>query len=429
MRKLFYLLMLAAAVVSCNKSQEDNNGPLVIDIEKGLENRSLVKLSEYACAINYIPLESSLECMMCGDEYVKIAKHGDKFYFYSDVSSAPVFCFNQSGKFVRFIGTKGRAANEFRNHISDFTINHENGQMLIADIENNLLFYDSEGNYIRTASLPENSTGPSFDCSIVHNGNSNYYFIGHYDYEHSLEELAMEISKGSDDYIIHFNSSGEELGRKNLGTSYRYIERKSATRMSYETDPPRLYYTDGLVNIRKIDTIYRYDAAKDSLLCEYILNYGTLKEKGEVGKVMLLPKRTGIFLNSDKFVMFLVMFSRVNFPDMDSKYARSVFLYDKGSREIRTLDVDPNYGFAWENCGFGTMPGAPKSGYAGFVNDLDGGAPFVPRYIKDGKMYQILDAIRFMDLADKCKSPAMKKVAASMNEDSNPVLIEVVLKK
>jgi hypothetical protein len=118
----------------------------------------------------------------------------------------------------------------------------------------------------------------------------------------------------------------------------------------------------------------------------------------------------------------------MSFPDMDKKYNHSVFLYDKQSRKTTALAADPNLGLALEFCGFGIMPGAEKTGYAGFVNDLDGGAPFVPRYIKDGKMYQIMEAIRFMDLADKCKSPAMKKVAASMNEDSNPVLIEVVLK-
>ena len=108
MRKLFYLLILAVAAVSCGNSQENTSGPQVIDIEKGLANRSLVKLSEYASAINYIPLESSLECMMCGDEYTKIVKSGDMFYFYSDVGDAPVFCFNSNGKFQRFIGTKGR---------------------------------------------------------------------------------------------------------------------------------------------------------------------------------------------------------------------------------------------------------------------------------------------------------------------------------
>lgn len=428
MKKLFYLFVLALAAVSCSNSPENSSGPQVLDIEKGLANRELVKLSEYASAINYIPLESSLECMMSGDEFTKIVKSGDRFYFYSEVGDAPVACFNSNGKFQHFIGTQGRAANEFRKYVKDFVINEQTGRMLICDMEGNLLFYDKDGNYMYTASLPENSTGVGSDCSIVHNGNGNYFFIGNFEYKHTLEEIAKEISVDSDNYLIHFNSTGQELSRKSLGTTYRHIQRIAANRMTYKVDQPSLYYSDGLVNIRKTDSIYRYDTAKDTLVCEYILDYGKLQAKGEVGKVKLLPKGTGIYLNTKKFVLFLAMFGKTSFPDMEDKYARSVFLYDKESREIRSLDVDPDYGFAWVDCGFGTMPGAPKSGYAGFVNDLDGGAPFVPRYIKDGKMYQIMDAIRFMDLAEQCKSPAMKKVAASMNEDSNPVLMEVVLK-
>lgn len=424
MRKLFYLLMLAIAVVSCNKSQEDNNGPQVIDIEKGLENRSLVKLSEYASAINYIPLESSLECMMCGDEYVKIVKQADKFYFYSDVSSAPVFCFNQSGKFVRFIGTQGRAANEFRRYVKDFTINGENGQMLIADLENNLLFYDSEGNYIRTASLPHDLLSIGDDYTIIHKSGGEYMFVGF----NKCEPDGEDIIKTSDDFIVHIDSCGRELERKPVGATYGSIIIKTLYRFSLKDDPSDLYYTDGTVNIRRSDTIYTYNMEKDTLVMEYMVDYGKLQARHEDFKVLFLPKRTGLFLNADKFVIFSMLFSLRFFPDMDKKYNHSVFLYDKQSRKTTALAADPNLGLALEFCGFDFMPGAEKTGYAGFVNDLDGGAPFVPRYIKDGKMYQIMEAIRFMDLADKCKSPAMKKVAASMNEDSNPVLIEVVLK-
>ena len=181
-------------------------------------------------------------------------------------------------------------------------------------------------------------------------------------------------------------------------------------------------------NARRADTIYTYNTEKDTLVMEYLVDYGKLQTRHEEFKLMFLPKRTGLFLNSEKFVIFSLLFTLNNFPDMNKKYMTSIFLYDKESRKTIALAADPNLGLALEYCGFGVGPGAEKKGYAGFVNDLDGGAPFVPRYIKDGKMYQIMEAIRFMDLADKCKSPAMKKVAASMNEDSNPVLIEVVLK-
>ena len=64
----------------------------------------------------------------------------------------------------------------------------------------------------------------------------------------------------------------------------------------------------------------------------------------------------------------------------------------------------------------------------GMKNDIDNGAPFLPRSIVGNKMYQIIDAITFMDLASKCNSLKMKEVATKLTEESNPVLVEVTLK-
>ena len=54
--------------------------------------------------------------------------------------------------------------------------------------------------------------------------------------------------------------------------------------------------------------------------------------------------------------------------------------------------------------------------------------PFYPTYIKDGKMYQMLDAIDFIEFAEISSSAKMKEVSASLTEESNPVLVIVTLK-
>ena len=63
-----------------------------------------------------------------------------------------------------------------------------------------------------------------------------------------------------------------------------------------------------------------------------------------------------------------------------------------------------------------------------FLNDLDGGLPFWPIHIHNNKMYMACDAGKFIELSQKYNSPKMKEVAAKITEDSNPVLIEVILK-
>ena len=71
----------------------------------------------------------------------------------------------------------------------------------------------------------------------------------------------------------------------------------------------------------------------------------------------------------------------------------------------------------------------PVTKSAGFINDLDkGGISFYPIAVKDGKMYQLIDAIKFMEFAEQSSSAKMKEVAATLNEDSNPVLVIVKLK-
>ena len=67
-------------------------------------------------------------------------------------------------------------------------------------------------------------------------------------------------------------------------------------------------------------------------------------------------------------------------------------------------------------------------GGGSFFNDLDGGLPFWPIHIHNNKMYMACDAGKFIELSQKYNSQKMKEVASRINEDSNPVLIEVVLK-
>ena len=70
----------------------------------------------------------------------------------------------------------------------------------------------------------------------------------------------------------------------------------------------------------------------------------------------------------------------------------------------------------------------PKSNCTGFINNLDGGMAFYPSAIANGKMYQIVDAADFIDAAELTESEKMMDVAATLTEESNPVLIVCTLK-
>ena len=67
------------------------------------------------------------------------------------------------------------------------------------------------------------------------------------------------------------------------------------------------------------------------------------------------------------------------------------------------------------------------NGYA-FKNDLDGGLPFVIDNMFENKMYQVVDAITFIELAKKSNSKSVKEIAGKLTEESNPIVIVATLK-
>ena len=67
-------------------------------------------------------------------------------------------------------------------------------------------------------------------------------------------------------------------------------------------------------------------------------------------------------------------------------------------------------------------------GQGAFTNDIDGGMPFWPTKHIGNKLYQFVDAVTFIEMSEKYNSPRMKEIAATLTEDSNPVMIEATLK-
>ena len=59
-------------------------------------------------------------------------------------------------------------------------------------------------------------------------------------------------------------------------------------------------------------------------------------------------------------------------------------------------------------------------------HDIDGGPSFWPQHIsRDVKMVSVISAIDFIDAARESQSQKMKKVAATLTQESNPVVMVV----
>ena len=155
---------------------------------------------------------------------------------------------------------------------------------------------------------------------------------------------------------------------------------------------------------RFADTILAFDG--EELWAVYAFDYGKYVADEGKKKITIGGKN----LESENFFIFQTIMPPRYFDNLQPNERMNFIFFNRVSGESYRVEKD-----------------AANKPY--MKNDLDGGAPFWPKAIAGGKMYQMIDAIEFIELAEKCSSEKMKDVAATLNENSNPVLVVARLKK
>jgi len=117
-------------------------------------------------------------------------------------------------------------------------------------------------------------------------------------------------------------------------------------------------------------------------------------------------------MESDNFIILEILFPAYSNEGIEQHRIIDKILYDKRNQKSVLLRY------------YGSL----DLNVEGFNNNLDGGAPFLPSYLIGNRMFQFMDAAKFIDLAGKCRSEKMKEVAARLKPSSNPVMIVAKLK-
>ena len=401
------LLSVCACLWCCSGTSEGDGGIEVIDIGNAAHKPEVVCLSKYANEIRYIQLESSEQCLLGDASRLNIKLLNDIFCIWEDsrgtVLGDPVLCFNSNGDFLNSIGSHGRADNEFLTICNVLTNDEKN---IISIVDNTkALVYSHDGIY-------------KYNFDMLHNGicsmsgawmeNNMVVFLKRKNLGASIDELNART-----DELVVIDTMGTVLKKFDLG--------KNIIR-TFETDSPfgkgtgvlskvaSLYVCDNSIKIiRNNDLIYDFNVSDWKLNAQYKIDLGKygLSENMIGAKVLNNNKEV---IESERFILMKVIFSPIDFPEYDRNYINSYFIYDKKERTTACLKYNI------------------EDSEANFKNDIDGGINFYPTYIKDGKMYQLVNAIDFIEMAEKSTSAKMKEVAAQLTEDSNPVVVEVTLK-
>ena len=370
----------------------------VIDAEAALKEREGLNLSRYANAIKYIPLETGLiylpeaaniSLYVMDGEYYLVSKN--------DANGMGCYKYGNDGTFVSTFIRRGRGPGEW-TYIEDSDMDYNSGNIAVANAFIEILVYGREGGYLHSVPLPDYVRHPR----VLYAGPDSLLIS-----VDNMQESKEEIYVAGKDRIFK-----KSMTAGDLHTEYSmFAGRRSSTNCRYDIFKCG---GEGYIVSQATDTVYSVsgDFKKHA---RYFLDFGKFRDESAYEDchsgegIHILPEGSR-FGNSRFFCLRLLI--PVDMDERLSLNERMIpFIYDVASNKAY----------------------APKSKgdtmLNGFTNDLDGGAPFWPHVIYEDRMYQLVDAIDFMEAAEKSSSVQMKRVAAQLTEDSNPVLVEVMLKK
>ncbi len=389
MKKVFIAAILFL-LVAC--SQRDcREGLPVISVNELLKSGETINLSKYASDIEYIPLETNAESVIMANS---VKSDGLNFYVSAIGHSNDVARFSADGKYIGRIGKRGRGPGEytFLEHygiVRDVKGVGGRNRIFVAG-HNKTVIYDGNG---AVGEIISESRIDDLECL---NDNRYAFLLGH------IGENNEVLQK-----IVVTDSLGRELHEIEAGnTSVTSLDMGGR---SIQTRQRNFIYSFGdslrLVNAA-VDTLFAVqENVKKPLLSLCWDNW-----KGN------LPNGNFIF-ETERFIMIPVSFPTSLFADyfknivVPEKSSSAKIVFDKREKRATPLLHDSKYRLMY-----------------GFKNDIDDGAPFLPSYSDGKKMYQIVQAAHFKEVANLGNSAKMKAVAAQLTEESNPVLIVVTLK-
>ncbi len=389
-----FLAVSAFSLFSCSGSGNNESKNIRIDMLEAVKNPVSVKLGEVASSVEYIPLE--LKDSVYLFDGMNILATDNSYVFHTSNKSVNVafYEFGKDGKYLRSVGTKGRAKGEFVS-MKGLCYNPQTKDYALLD-QNKLIIYGPDGS-LKSESPVIKFRSMGFPRIFSDGGK---YIINAI----VVDNLESMMKGEMKDMLIELDSDANILRQVEFSKAVTAPASSPAGKPGISGNGMMLYANDG---------IFRYyrENATDTVKC---LDPQTLEPNGfylldGYDKGVLMNKFS--YMENERYIFMQIIKNRKFFPEVQDWQMKNYALYDKASGSMRAL------------------AGNEGSSLSGFENDIDNACiPFWPSYIKGDKMYRLIGAEEFIGLATSSGSARVKEVAASLTSESNPVLMVVTLK-
>lgn len=387
-----YIIILLVSAACQNLTQKDDNSPIIFDLTNPSEfdvlNLSDLNVKE----IDYIPLETNDSSL-----FNKIRK--------IIVVDSDIYIHDYQGKFLRFgndgslkncFSRQGRGPKEYSNS-RDFTIDPNSHDIYVLSGNDKKIYsYTNQGKFLNCFSTPNGTFSIMFTKGTI---------LCHCPY----------ATGDTDSYLILADKKGNALKKF---PQYKYkVELNS--RFGYINEIIWFRFNDKLY-IKDIhsDTIFLYNNKK--FIPQYVLNHG--------GKT-ITPEARSQFNTEEKFIELGAKYSIEIDVWRFGDYIISVFMYNnKLFIYAGEMNGDIEYSADFKK---------------GIRNDIDGGPNLkfsTIYYYDDNTMLTWVDAYHLSTHVDSDefknstpkypeKKKELEKLANSLDENDNPVLMLVKLKE
>jgi hypothetical protein len=403
------LIFLIIVFFSCGRKNSTKavnaDSVIVIDLISEPESKIFL-ISDMATDLEYIPLQTTKISLV--KSVTKIVTCNNKIYLRNGYTD--VLCFDRAGKFLYRLNKPGRGPGEY-NFITDFDISSDDKTLIVIS-DGNLLVYNNTG------------TGFAYDKSInIRQQALSNRYVSKISFVPLTTNIFLSIdpNTGTEKSLsILINTDGDTLNFKpnqyrfeNITTHVMMIN--ESLHFNYENNVCfKEEFSDTVFFINKESNLFRPGIIFDSKGIGYPPR---VRYDSEYGKRYSVKCYWVYLINeTPRYIIFEYEHNRTRFT----------MLYDKSSgKKIKLKE--------WQFMSGITLK---KS----LSDDINGGPAFDPEFCSENIVYTSIDALalkayvagdefKMSKVKDPKKKNELKKLADSLNETDNPVLIVVTPKK
>lgn len=193
-KRIVYMLF-PILLFSCGEKENVGSDSISLSLKDEIGNE--IRFSDLFEVSDVICLETTDESLLA--RVSKVVSYKNEYYLL-DRSQKRLYVFDGNGHYMRCIGAVGDGPGEYV-HLSDFTIDEENGRVAILDAPSNIYLYDLQGNFLESKRLDKSmfrsimSNKDGFVCTTnysTYTEGDNAYLIYRFDKNFNLMGKGIE---------------------------------------------------------------------------------------------------------------------------------------------------------------------------------------------------------------------------------------------